>query len=85
MCEDQEGVGHFQMTMRNAGDAAAAAAFLKPARKRRNLLFTGAQTEGVILEGNVPWHRVRAAASWSRRAPAARLSCRPAHLGSRIF
>ena len=51
--EDQEGVGHFQMTMRNGRRCSSAAAFLKPARKRRNLhIFTNAQAEGVILEGN---------------------------------
>jgi len=50
--EDQEGVGHFQMTMRNGRRCSSAAAFLKPARKRRNLhIFTGAQTERVIIEG----------------------------------
>ena len=50
--EDQEGVGHFQMTMCNGRRWSSAAAFLKPARKRRNLhIFTGAQTESVIMEG----------------------------------
>ena len=49
--EDQEGVGHFQMTMRNGRRCSSAAAFLKPALKRPNLhIFTGAQTEGLILE-----------------------------------
>ena len=49
--EDQEGVGHFQMTMRNGRRCSSAAAFLKPALKRPNLhVFTGAQTEGLILE-----------------------------------
>ena len=50
--EDQEGVGHFQMTMRNGRRCSSAAAFLKPALKRPNLhVFTGAQTEGLTLEG----------------------------------
>ena len=50
--EDQEGVGHFQMTMRNGRRCSSAVAFLKPARRRGNLhIFTGAQTEGVVLEG----------------------------------
>ncbi|MGB2461292.1 MAG: GMC family oxidoreductase [Candidatus Puniceispirillaceae bacterium] len=50
--EDQEGVGYFQMTMRNGRRCSSAAAFLKPARKRGNLhIFTNAQTEAVILEG----------------------------------
>ena len=50
--EDQEGVGHFQMTMRNGRRCSSAAAFLKPALKRSNLhVFTGAQTEGIILDG----------------------------------
>ena len=49
--EDQEGVGHFQMTMRNGRRCSSAAAFLKPALKRPNLhIFTGAQTEGLILK-----------------------------------
>ena len=50
--EEQEGVGHFQMTMRNGRRCSSAAAFLKPAMKRGNLhVFTGAQTDGLILEG----------------------------------
>ena len=50
--EDQEGVGYFQMTMRNGRRCSSAAAFLKPARNRGNLhIFTGAQTERLILEG----------------------------------
>ena len=50
--EDQEGVGHFQMTMRNGRRCSSAAAFLKPALKRGNLhIFTNAQSEGLILEG----------------------------------
>ncbi|GIR51179.1 MAG: hypothetical protein CM15mP60_2400 [Alphaproteobacteria bacterium] len=40
--EDQEGVGHFQMTMRNGRRCSSATAFLKPARGRSNLqIFTG--------------------------------------------
>ena len=50
--EDQEGVGHFQMTMRNGRRCSSAAAFLKPARGRSNLhIFTGAKTLGLIMEG----------------------------------
>ena len=50
--EDQEGVGHFQMTMRNGVRCSSAAAFLKPAKSRSNLhIFTGAKTEGLIMEG----------------------------------
>ena len=50
--EDQEGVGHFQMTMRDGRRCSSATAFLKPARSRSNLhVFTGAQTLGLIMEG----------------------------------
>ena len=50
--EDQEGVGHFQMTMRDGRRCSSATAFLKPARGRSNLhVFTGAQTLGLIMEG----------------------------------
>ena len=50
--EDQEGVGHFQMTMRNGRRCSSATAFLKPARGRSNLhIFTGAKTLGLIMEG----------------------------------
>ena len=35
--EDQEGVGHFQMTMRNGRRCSSATAFLKPTRGRSNL------------------------------------------------
>ena len=50
--EDQEGVGHFQMTMRNGRRCSSATAFLKTARKRTNLhIFTGAKTLGLIMEG----------------------------------
>ena len=49
---DQEGVGHFQMTMRDGRRCSSAAAFLKPALKRHNLhVFTAAQSESLILEG----------------------------------
>ena len=50
--EDQEGVGHFQMTMRNGRRCSSATAFLKPARGRSNLqIFTGAKTLGLVMEG----------------------------------
>ena len=50
--EDQEGVGHFQMTMRNGRRCSSATAFLKTAKGRPNLhVFTGAKTLGLIMEG----------------------------------
>ena len=50
--ENQEGVGHFQMTMRNGRRCSSATAFLKPARNRPNLhVFTRARTLGLIMEG----------------------------------
>ena len=50
---DQEGVGHFQMTMKNGRRCSAAAAYLKPIRSRKNLtVFTHAKTDKVIFEGD---------------------------------
>ena len=50
--EDQEGVGYFQLTMKDGRRCSSAAAYLKPARKRSNLrIVTGAQAEGLIFEG----------------------------------
>ena len=50
---DQEGVGHFQLTMKGGRRCSSAAAYLKPARNRKNLeILTGAQTEKVIFEGD---------------------------------
>lgn len=49
--EDQEGVGYFQLTMRGGRRCSSAAAYLRPARSRRNLtIITNAQTEKVIIE-----------------------------------
>ena len=48
----QEGVGHFQMTMRNGRRCSSATAYLKPIRNRKNLsTFTHAQTDKVVFEG----------------------------------
>lgn len=47
--EDQEGVGYFQMTMKNGRRCSSAAAYLKPVRHRQNLqIFTGAHTEKLL-------------------------------------
>jgi choline dehydrogenase len=51
--EDQEGVGYFQMTMKDGRRCSSAAAYLKPVRKRPNLhIFTRAQSEKVLIDGN---------------------------------
>ena len=51
--EDQEGVGYFQMTMKNGRRCSSAAAYLKPARKRSNLhIFTNAHSEKLLIDGN---------------------------------
>ena len=49
--EDQEGVGHFQLTMIGGRRCSSAVAYLKPARARKNLhVLTDAQTEKVLIE-----------------------------------
>lgn len=49
---DQEGVGQFQMTMQRGRRCSSAAAFLKPARQRKNLkIITGAQIRHLVMEG----------------------------------
>ena len=49
--EDQEGVGYFQMTMKNGRRCSSAAAYLKPVRQRSNMhVFTGAHTEKVLFD-----------------------------------
>jgi len=48
----QAGFGYYQVTQRNGARASAAAAFLKPARARKNLtVLTHAATERVLLSG----------------------------------
>jgi choline dehydrogenase-like flavoprotein len=48
----QEGFGRGQYTIRNGRRSSAATAFLKPARRRRNLrVITGAHTTRVLLQG----------------------------------
>lgn len=48
---DQEGVGYFQLTMRDGFRCSSAVAYLKPARGRKNLeIITNAQTEKVLIE-----------------------------------
>lgn len=49
---DQEGVGHFQMTMKNGFRCSSAVAYLKPARRRKNLsIITDCMTTGLMIEG----------------------------------
>jgi choline dehydrogenase len=51
--EDQEGVGYFQMTMKDGRRCSSAAAYLKPVRKRPNLhIFSRAHSEKVLIDGN---------------------------------
>ena len=48
---DQEGVGMFQMTMKNGQRCSAAKAYLAPARKRKNLeIITHAHTTKIIVK-----------------------------------
>ena len=48
---DQEGVGHFQLTMKGGRRCSSAVAYLKPARGRQNLeILTDAQTEKLLIE-----------------------------------
>ncbi|MEM0947910.1 MAG: GMC family oxidoreductase N-terminal domain-containing protein [Pseudomonadota bacterium] len=48
---DQEGVGHFQLTMKGGRRCSSAVAYLNPARGRKNLvIITDAQTEKVLIE-----------------------------------
>ena len=50
--EDQEGVGFFQMTMKNGMRCSAAAAYLKPIRSRKNLhIITRAHTDKIEFDG----------------------------------
>ena len=50
--EDQEGVGFFQMTMKNGMRCSAAAAYLKPIRSRKNLhIITHAHTDKIEFDG----------------------------------
>ena len=50
--EDQEGVGFFQMTMKNGMRCSAAAAYLKPIRSRENLhIITHAHTDKIEFDG----------------------------------
>ena len=49
---NQEGVSHFQMTMRNGRRCSSAAAYLKPIRNRKNLsIFTHTQTDKIVFDG----------------------------------
>ncbi len=48
---DQEGVGYFQLTMNGGRRCSSAVAYLRPARRRRNLeIMTNALTENVLIE-----------------------------------
>lgn len=49
---DQEGVGYFQLTAGRGRRCSAATAFLKPARKRKNLrVITGALVRRIVFDG----------------------------------
>ena len=48
---DQEGFGHYQLTQRDGWRCSTAKAFLRPARRRRNLeVWTGAHAHRVVVE-----------------------------------
>lgn len=50
---DQEGVGHFQLTMKGGRRCSSAVAYLKPAKNRQNLtIFTNTPTEKVLIEND---------------------------------
>ena len=50
--EGQDGVGYFQLTTWNGFRSSAATAFLRPARKRRNLrVLTNAQVLQIVIDG----------------------------------
>jgi choline dehydrogenase-like flavoprotein len=47
----QDGIGHYQLTTRNAERSSASSAFLKPVRARKNLTVqTGATTQKILVE-----------------------------------
>ncbi|MGC6485587.1 MAG: GMC family oxidoreductase [Candidatus Puniceispirillales bacterium] len=49
--ENQEGIGYFQMTMKNGQRCSSAAAYLKPVMHRKNLeVIVNAHTENLIIE-----------------------------------
>ena len=49
---EQEGIGRFQFTIKNARRWSAAVAYLRPARSRRNLIIqTGAITQRITFDG----------------------------------
>ncbi|MFT4715035.1 MAG: choline dehydrogenase [Paracoccaceae bacterium] len=52
---EQEGVGYFQLTLKNGQRCSAATAYLKPARKRKNLsIITDTQVERlIVIDGRV--------------------------------
>jgi choline dehydrogenase len=51
---EQEGVGYFQLTMRNGLRCSSATAYLKPARRRPNLkVLTNALTRRILFSGKV--------------------------------
>lgn len=50
--ETQEGVGYYQLTTHRGWRSSTASAYLKPARRRKNLsVHTGAQATSLIMEG----------------------------------
>ena len=58
---DQEGVGYFQLTMKGGRRCSSAAAYLAPARTRKNLsIITDAQVEKVVIaEGRATGVQIR--------------------------
>lgn len=59
--DEQEGVGHFQLTIRGGRRCSSAVAYLRPARKRANLrVVTNAQAANLIMDGT----RVTGVRAW---------------------
>ena len=50
--ENQEGVGHFQVTQQNGRRCSTSVAYIKPVKKRKNLtIITDAHVSKIVLEG----------------------------------
>ena len=86
--EDQEGVGYFQMTMRNGVRCSSAAAYLKPVMGRQNLhVFTHAHSHKInIKDGRaVAVQAIIDGRLQKRYARAVKLSCVPAPSAHRNY
>jgi len=65
----QDGIGRFQVTIKNGKRQSSAVAFLRPAQKRKNLtVITGANVTRVLLQGD------RVTRRWTQPAGASRFA-----------